>query len=176
MRGSPHASRTRATGEGHKRPCGWTENATRGHGASSSADVESGGADSVFMRIITASAQGQKEFRDHYASGNYQILVDIKELERTDWYAYQNDRYGTAKGAEFENRLPALQHVEHLDSYYKEDNEIMFRQAVPVSSWTGIACQTMQNKSSLEDAFVNEGIKSINGIPVDKFIQVRGKV
>ena len=147
-----------------------------GHGASSSADVESGGADSVFMRIITASAQGQKEFRDHYASGNYQILVDIKELERTDWYADQNDRYGTAKGAEFENRLPALQHVEHLDSYYKEDNEIMFRQAVPVSSWTGIACQTMQNKSSLEDAFVNAGIKSINGIPVDKFIQVRGKV
>jgi hypothetical protein len=30
---APHASRTRATGEGHKRPCGWTENATRGHGA-----------------------------------------------------------------------------------------------------------------------------------------------
>lgn len=73
-------------------------------------------------------------------------------------------------------RMAAKEHIEHLDNSYRSDNEIMMRQGVPVSSWTGITCQRLFDKETLTQAFRDAGITKINGIPIEKFIEVKEKV
>ena len=55
---------------------------------------------------------------------------------------------------------------------YKSDNEIMFRQGIPVSSFTGIVCEDTAHRAELIQKFQAQGIQEINGIPLAKFVKV----
>jgi hypothetical protein len=58
-------------------------------GMSSDTDLRTGGADYVFTRQVTDGMSNPSSFR-----GGALVLKD-DALDRTDWYAYTSDRYGT---------------------------------------------------------------------------------
>jgi hypothetical protein len=50
----------------------------------------------------------------------------------------------------------------------------MFRKGIKKDSVIGVYCDTTQQKNNLLSLFADQGIKDINGIPVDKFVKVKG--
>lgn len=139
-------------------------------GASLKDDMKSGGSDSVFCRI---GAKGvNDEFRSSYKGGHYRILIDPKEMERTDWYAYEKDNYGDTSDVELNGRPTPLQFIKNMVSNYKCSNEIMFRRGIIKKHFIGISCQTDREAARLRRLLRNEGITEINGIPISKFIRV----
>lgn len=145
-------------------------------GASQSADISSGGADSAFVRLVTKNAVGKYHFSDHFKGYGYRLIFDVKELERTDWYAYGHDAFGTTMESDFRKRLGAMEFVTKLNSDYRISNEIMFRRGIRKESIIGITCDTSSQKQALMDRFMQAGIKEINGKPLDRFIKVQGKI
>lgn len=148
-----------------------------GHGASVSSDIRSGGADNVFTRAATryANANGAK-YSNSFANGNYQILMKPSVTDRTDWYAYHSDSYGTTKDSPMKDRPNALEFFEEENEHYNSDNELMFRHGIKVEDWMGIDCASQTYKDRLVKALKDEGIDQINGTPVENFIRVNTTV
>ena len=71
-------------------------------GASPIRDFETGGSDNVFTRIGVEGTSAR--FSDSYRGSYYRILIDPKEMERTDWYAYATDSFGTVEESEMIKR------------------------------------------------------------------------
>ena len=148
-----------------------------GNGASMGDDVKTGGADNVFTRIATKGARkGDKSYTPSFAHGQYQIIMDPKIMERTDWYAYGFDNYGTSETSDMSSRPDALSFIKKMDSGYSASNEIMFRHGIPVDNWIGIDTNSEYNKRALIEALKGEGITKINGKPLEKFIRVNSTV
>jgi hypothetical protein len=139
-------------------------------GASPEADMGTGGADNVFTRLGVSGSK--RPFNDSFCGGPYRIIVDGAELGRTDWYAYDHDNYGTSDPAELAGRMAATDFAAAMKNRYRSGNEVMFRQGIPTSSFTGILCQDTADRSELIKKFKAEGITEINGIPLAQFVKV----
>ena len=142
-----------------------------GNGQSMSSDINTGGSDSVFVRLSTKSAQGVR-YDDSFGGGQYRIKIDVKEMDRTDWYAYENDRFGTVRKEEFNFRNPVNEFVRGLQSSYQHNNEMMFRNGIRRERFIGISCENQTLKDDLIRTLRNEGVTEINGIKAIDFIKV----
>lgn len=140
-------------------------------GSSPEADMRTGGADSVFTRI-GVKCKSKPRYKDCYAGGPYRILIDGKELGRTDWYAYPGDEFGTTDPSMMSGRMSATDFAAAMKQSYRYGNEIMFRQAIPTSSFTGIRCETQAARTELIRRFKVAHITEINGVPLNEFIKV----
>lgn len=140
-------------------------------GASPEADMRCGGADNVFTRLGVKNGHGAR-FNGSFKGGPYRIIIDEKELGRTDWYAYTGDSFGTTKPSEMLGRLSATDFAKAMNKSYQGGNEIMFRQMISSESFTGIVCETKADRAQLLQAFKAEGITEINGVPVAQFVKV----
>ncbi len=140
-------------------------------GASPTDDIMSGGADSAFVRLVPKNARGYCSFKAHYKGAGYRIHVDIKELERTDWYAYDNDNYGgTGKDRDFDKRMSAKEFISSLNNHYTISNEVMFRKGIRKESITCISCDDDKLRTNLIEEFKKAGITEINGKKVENFV------
>ena len=139
-------------------------------GSSPESDMGTGGADSVFTRLGVKT--GGVRFNNSYCGGPYRIIFDVGELGRTDWYAHTSDSFGTTSPTRMAQRLTPVDFVKQMKQSYKSDNEIMFRQGIPVSSFTGIVCEDTAHRAELIQKFQAQGIQEINGIPLAKFVKV----
>lgn len=144
-------------------------------GASPKADMRSGGADNVFTRIGVKNGNGAR-FNSSFKGGPFRIIIDEKELGRTDWYAYPNDSFGTTKPSDMLGRMSATDFARAMNKSYEEGNEIMFRQIISSESFTGILCETKSDMTQLLQALKAEGITTINGIPIAQFVKVGTKI
>lgn len=151
------------------------QNGIIGRGGSEEADIRSGGADQGYVRLATRRNLG-KSYERHYKGQGYRLLFDVKELERTDWYAYNADNFGTTDPRTFHNRLSAIDHIKEVDDYYSFGNEIMFRKGISMENLIGITCDSMYQKDRLIEVLQEAGINKIKGIPLDDFIQVKTKL
>lgn len=142
-------------------------------GASQSADIESGGADSAFVRLVTTNAKGKYRFRDHYKGEGYQLIFDVSELERIDWYAYGHDAFGSTQENDYKKRLGAKEFIEKLNSAYRPGNEVMLRRGIRKESIIGITCDTIGQKHALITTLHRAGIKEVNGKRLEIFIRVQ---
>lgn len=140
-------------------------------GSSPEADMRTGGADSVFTRIGVKN-KSKPRYNDCYAGGPYRIIIDGAELGRTDWYAYPGDEFGTTDPSMMSGRMSATDFAAAMKQSYRYGNEIMFRQAIPTSSFTGIRCETQAARTELIRRFKVAHITEINGVPLDEFIKV----
>ncbi len=141
-------------------------------GASSSTDIETGGADSVFTRIVFNNQIGKEE---RYGSfGNYVFIFDKSSLERTDWYAYRSDKFGTTKENDFTKRLGTEEHFEKSKNRYSRSNELLFRNTLPLDTLKEIRVPKY-SRQPLIDKLHSEGIMKINGIRIEDFIKEGGK-
>lgn len=140
-------------------------------GASPADDMASGGSDSVFTRIGVKTSS-PKRFDDCYMGRYYRIIIDPREMERTDWYAYTSDSYGTTAEDEFLSRPTPVDFIKGMATSYRHGNEIMFRQGIAKESFTGISCQSEALRAQLLEEFKQAGITDVNGIPVEDFVKV----
>ncbi len=120
-----------------------TERFRRGaaiNGMSSISDINSGSADSVFTRTITKNS---KLPEDASFPDGYYIIFNPDLYNRTDWYAYPWDKFGSTERSEFDNRITPDQILEASKEPYNYTNEQMFRTGISTSSFEAIACSSL---------------------------------
>ena len=141
-------------------------------GASMLSDMNTGGADSAFTRIVTAKAQKDgKLFSSASVSGDYQIKMSLDVMERTDYYSYTFDNFGNAGDISGSGKSP-VDLVKSLNRSFGSSNEIMFRNGVDSRYFTEIMCRTRQERQNLLSELRARGILDINGIAIEKFVTV----
>gem|GEM_PF-3372583 len=147
-----------------------------GTGASEGGDEESGGADSVFTRLVTRKNKGKYLYRHHYKGGGYRLIFDISVLERTDWYAYNKDKFGEVGTLTYERRKSAIDHIKEVDHAYNKGNEVMFRRGIGKEYIKEIHCDTESEKNSLIYQLKKIGIDTFNGKPIEEIIKVKEEI
>lgn len=144
-----------------------TERYSRGvmiNGMSSTTDMDTGGADSVFTRIAN---------EDQRRKINGTVVVFKPEVfDRTDWYSYSYDTYGSTDDEYFVDRLSPdtiFDKITNPNGYYSSCNEQMFR--------TGIGAgfvESIEVDSNLRDGIIAElrsmGLEEINGKPIEEVV------
>lgn len=141
-------------------------------GASPSSDMGTGGADNVFTRIGTSAGRGKIRYDDSFCGSGYRLIIDEAELGRTDWYAYTGDNFGTTRPSTLHSRQGSEEFVKGQNRSFKSGNEIMFRQGIPTESIQKIRCSGDYERDKLLKAFRDAGITSVNGIPIEDFVEV----
>lgn len=144
-------------------------------GASPGSDIGTGGADSAFARLVPRNARGKRMFRESYKGGGYRLIIDVAELDRTDWYAYGHDAFGITY-RDFERRPAAEEFLQRLNREYRPNNEVMFRKGIRKESIIGITCDSYYMRDTLLQEFRRAGIMEVNGRKIEDFIKVQEMV
>lgn len=147
-----------------------------GSGASVSADIQSGGAENIFTRIAMNGNLGRERYSDSYAGSGIRFVFDKRVLNRTDWYAYTGDEFGTTKPGDFNKRYGVAEHFDALNRTYRSVNECMFRKSIGLEYLTEIKCDTASQRKALIDELHQRGIAQINGQRIENIIKVGGKL
>lgn len=144
-------------------------------GASPESDMGTGGSDSVFTRIGVKMKKGsQPRFDNCYMGGGYRIIISPEVMERTDWYAYDHDNYGTI--SDLASRSTPLDFIKSMATKYRSGNEIMFRRGIPKEQFTGIVCPSDVKRTQLLGKLKKAGITEVNGVPVKDFVKVGDEI
>ncbi len=147
-----------------------TERFSRGvvkNGISSVLDIDSGGADNVFTRIMNAEQRSKIQ--------NHAVVLKPEIFDRTDWYAYNVDSYGSTNEAHFAGRLAPEEIFRRtmgdLDRY-SADNEQMFRTGIGVEYIEAIEVDELDRDELLEGLH-EKGLFEVNGRPIEEVIVAR---
>lgn len=147
-------------------------------GMSSEADLGTGGADSVFVRTVTEKSL--KDGKDDESTYDNTVLVLKPELmDRTDWYAYAGDQYGTTDPSTFDTRLTPDGLLERLGEQgwgWMTSNEQMFRTGIPVEAIAGVSVGSPEHRERLITSLHVSGITEVNGVLVEDFVQIAGRL
>ncbi|MCC7382124.1 MAG: hypothetical protein IT384_09855 [Deltaproteobacteria bacterium] len=146
-------------------------------GKSSSADFGTGGAFSVFTRLVTKSAvqrgktgNSSGNFMDWGGSRPYKLLLNRRLLGRLDWYGYNGDNYGRTTGLTAENKTEKI--IRTIDRNYSQSNELMFPVGNDAAYVDFVVCSSDQQKSDLINFLKGKGIESFNGKTLDDLVRV----
>lgn len=147
-----------------------TERFSRGvvrNGISSVLDIDSGGADNVFTRIMNAEQRSKIQ--------NHAVVLKPEIFDRTDWYAYNVDSYGSTNEAHFAGRLAPgeifRRTMGDLD-HYSADNEQMFRTGIGAEYIEAIEVDELDRNELLE-GLREKGLSEVNGRPIEEVIVAR---
>lgn len=147
-----------------------TERFSRGvvkNGISSVLDIDSGGADNVFTRIMNAEQRSKIQ--------NHAVVLRPEIFDRTDWYAYNVDSYGSTNEAHFAGRLAPEEIFQRTMGdlkHYSADNEQMFRTGIGVDYIEAIEVDELDRDELLE-GLREKGLSEVNGRPIEEVIVAR---
>lgn len=147
-----------------------TERFSRGvvkNGISSVLDIDSGGADNVFTRIMNAEQRSKIQ--------NHAVVLKPEIFDRTDWYAYNVDSYGSTNEAHFAGRLAPEEIFQRTMGdlkHYSADNEQMFRTGIGVDYIEAIEVDELDRDELLE-GLREKGLSEVNGRPIEEVIVAR---
>lgn len=147
-----------------------TERFSRGvvkNGISSVLDIDSGGADNVFTRIMNAEQRSKIQ--------NHAVVLKSEIFDRTDWYAYNVDSYGSTNEAHFAGRLAPEEIFQRTMGdlkHYSADNEQMFRTGIGVDYIEAIEVDELDRDELLEGLY-QKGLFEVNGRPIEEVIVAR---
>ena len=147
-----------------------TERFSRGvvkNGISSVLDIDSGGADNVFTRIMNADQRSKIQ--------NHAVVLKSEIFDRTDWYAYNVDSYGSTNEAHFAGRLAPEEIFRRTMGdlkHYSADNEQMFRTGIGVDYIEAIEVDELDRDELLEGLY-QKGLFEVNGRPIEEVIVAR---
>jgi hypothetical protein len=144
-------------------------------GASSGADYRTGGAESVFTRIVTESdIISAKKTGDYSLYGGKIILLMDLDLLARGGYAYTEDHFGEKSHNYniYGNRSNLWEFTELAGKTFCSDNEVMIKSHVPPSYIRGVIVPDDRTKSMLTMGLKYEGIRAINGKPLTETIHV----
>lgn len=146
--------------------------------ASTEAELHTGGADYVQVRMVTKDAKNIG-FDEVYDAGHCQLVYGPEVLGRTDWFAYDLDDDGTTTGEKFTSRKYGKELVESLkigQSGFAIANEVRFQTGLSNRDLVAIFTDTQERKQTLIQALEEAGITEIGGKPLSEAIQVRTKM
>lgn len=137
------------------------------HGASSMNDIAVGGADNVFTRILTLDGADKAV---NHLTGDFDFVFAPDLLDRTDWYAYHNDLYGTTHPQFFDSRQAPPRFLEQEKRAQESTNEAMFRTGIPKEKIIAVSCRNERGRQELIKRFKEAGMSQINGVSVEDFV------
>lgn len=147
-----------------------TERYTRGvmkNGMSSIIDIDTGGADSVFTRVANEAQRGKM---------NGAVVVFKPEVfDRTDWYSYNSDSYGSTEDSDFVRRLSpdtVFDNTTNPNSYYSSCNEQMFRTGIGAGFVESIEVD-FNSRYGIITELRSMGLEEINGKPIEEVVILR---
>lgn len=135
-------------------------------GCSSITDINSGGADSVFTRVSVLNEGWMREQNNAVA-----LVFDPDILDRTDWFSYLSDNYGSTKPEIFKDRSEPVQFMERLASSPHDDNEAMFRTGISSEKIRYINCRGAESMFTVYKMLIKAGITHIHNQPIEKMIK-----
>lgn len=140
-------------------------------GKSSSSDFGTGGAFSVFTRLVTESAiQKKSSFMNWGGSRPFKIILSRDVLSRLDWYGYNSDNYGRTTNLTAAHHGEAL--VKTIQSSYGSTNELMFPVGNAPAFFDFVVCETEAQRKKLLELLTARGVESFNGKPIEQFVRV----
>lgn len=134
---------------------------------SGDADFFTGGALSVHLRAAAADpASGEIYFKMPT------LIIDSSELDRTDWFAYTDDKYGSLDPETFGQRsLPEeFFDLVRSDNTDTAMNELLMRRAISPERIKGVYVLNAEAKDYLKEYLHNAGVDEVNGVPIEEFI------
>ncbi len=137
-------------------------------GASTLEDMASGSGDSTIARVWNSSIS-HANGPTYATSAAFVIRPDV--LDRLDCYVNNGDRFGVTLGANF-TYSPWDEHVP-LDAgaSLNSSNEIDFRKGIDHRAVMALCVSDPNNRQSIINKLHAKGVHSLNGIPVESFIQ-----
>lgn len=158
-------------------------------GASSEADHYMGSAEYVFTRLIPKSAC-DNEFPIDYLpfAGDLQVIYSTNLLNRGT-FQYHYDNFGSKQLDSYLNRPDILSFVKQENADFNASNEVMVKDRIPPNLIMGCIVPTVSAKNEVLQRFYEHdrqesnpekhiikidalGKQVINGIAIDKFVQV----
>lgn len=151
-----------------------TENGIVRSGMSSAADLASGGASSVFTRLVGTGGEAASSW---YSSSRWTAVLSPKLLDRADWYAYPADNYGSTDDSSgrpyrYSQRNGADEIVKQVASRGSSSNEFMFRNAVAREDILFFAVTSESERKKILAALKVDGVRTIRGQPVEQMVVV----
>lgn len=149
-----------------------TERYVRGkikNGRSSQKDLDSGGGDNVFTHITPPLTR-------RYKNDCAFVVFKPEIFDRTDWYTYDYDCFGTTDDSRFSGRLSP-------DEIFAQSKEIIFSPGENEGMFrTGIGAEFIESikvDPSLYNTIIAElkfiGLAEVNGKPIEEIITPHGK-
>lgn len=150
-------------------------------GKSSDSDFGSGGAFSIFSRLVTKGAidnarkggGGSNTFHNWSGSRPYKLIINRRALGRLDWYGYNSDNYGRTTSLTPANKGAAI--IKTIAGSYGRTNEIMFAVGNDPAYVDFVVCESQQQKDKLLEFLEGKGIESFNGKSIDELVRIESK-
>lgn len=139
-------------------------------GMSSDQDINTGGADNVFTRRVSVETLKKVDLETLSLDG-VMLVFNPNILDRTDWFAYTEDRYGSTAEDKFNERCDPETFMDPEKTAWRENNEIMFRTAISSSDIQAISCSRPENMIDVYSSLMQNGITEINGQSLNDFIK-----
>jgi hypothetical protein len=136
-----------------------------GLGKSESADMESGGAKSVFVRVGSKSDGGTGLYWDQPG----------RLLRRADWYAYPSDHFGSLNPASSHSVSGQTRNPTTVAGFDGSLNEVMFRNGIDLfgsEAPTRICCGSTAVRDEILALLAERGITELGGKPVSQVVTV----
>ena len=128
------------------------------NGKSTDKDRHNGSSVNVFTRTIVDSPHQETFPEKTIHSNEYFIIMDPRVYDRTDWYAYPVDYYGSTEDKYFNYRQAPIELLQNqLDEGFlpNEANEQMFRAGISCEDFRALACQDeLEDRRRLTQALV----------------------
>ncbi len=130
-------------------------------------DMESGGADSVF---VGSFAKDNENLKMLMPSSGVTFVFKPSMLDRQDWYAYNSAKFGSTKP---EDLAESLAPADFFASQKQENilsNEIMLRRMITVDDIDAIIVRDSEKRDLIVAMLKSNGINEVAGRPVGEMI------
>ena len=130
-------------------------------GMSPTQDVKSGGATGIFTRLAPESQS--------FYGGQPAIIFHPRVFERTDWYRYNSDSYGSLIDCGYGSPSSGKQRYDSIKDL-SSSNEIIFAGGIALEDVLGVVIGDSEARQALINALHTAGIDQVNGVPVEDFV------
>jgi hypothetical protein len=139
---------------------------------SQESDLNSGGADYVFCRMVTPGAAHVR--LSDVDQARYFFALSPAVLGRKDWYAYPTDLFGRAYGASFSQRSYGRPLVDAIDRHgFNRLNEVMVQRGIAADDVGAVLCRDDAARVELLAKLRAAHVTTVGGRPLDRAIVVR---
>jgi hypothetical protein len=138
-------------------------------GLSSSEDIMSGGADSVFTRILRTNDTWE-DSKIAFPKHGFLYVLKPSLFDRTDVYSYGEDSYGSTHPGYMEYRKTIEETIDSTrgGGIAATNNEQMFRTGIAKEEIVAMVCQDTGWGDWVSAQLEKKGIISLGGIPKEK--------
>lgn len=142
-------------------------------GQSVEGDLEHGGANSVFLSMLT-KGPGRAHFRDPWMRtwNRPEAFIVYKHelLDRIDWFAYDKDEFGETSERVLDRRPSPLEFFRNQYSLNRPTNEIMMPHGIANEDIDCIVLQTEDGVQAMVDMLRDRGISQIGGRSLENIL------